>query len=565
MIFSNNDLEVIKSYRDDPTDQNTVTQLGSLYWPSVINSICEILHNEEDIDQFLNKENDFINAGIIDTILEDCDDIRTRIQINAHSYNHLSIYDATSWVKHILYKINAGDTKELLNADIKNLAIQQEKIEEEIESIQNNRNEFLAEALSNKNDKKMKSFFDKLDTLDRVNFKNMHIQNDITKGAFLSIEKRRELVERINRVQQENAKREKFFSEIPSSAIKKQVRLCTTRIQELFKQSIGLSDSIGKKKEELDKTETEQRSLSPLEVENRVRMELEYLRDMVKLSAKRLHMEGCPILRPHSKFFTFRELCTCFDRILEFDPLVFNNNRVPIFGKPSVVLIPGEGNGLYDWKNNAFVIPLCPPGGNFMASVATAAIEYRLDVDDDKMLINSYQKLPEQKNIRSMVALRLHLTRDYLKWMTSEYQGFKVLNKHSRKWFEQEIAPSRNDIFCPPQYQPFALSSAEFKDLLQVTQTAITERSPTPLKEDLWVAGLLLYQQGKYQESFNYINELLTLYPEHIFGYYNQGIIGMKIHQKQDAIKGFKEFINRNPQSWWASVAKDHVRRLQIG
>jgi hypothetical protein len=39
----------------------------------------------------------------------------------------------------------------------------------------------------------------------------------------------------------------------------------------------------------------------------------------------------------------------------------------------------------------------------------------------------------------------------------------------------------------------------------------------------------------------------------------------MKIPQKQMAIKGFNEFIKRKPQSWWASVARDHARRLQIG
>ena len=92
----------------------------------------------------------------------------------------------------------------------------------------------------------------------------------------------------------------------------------------------------------------------------------------------------------------------------------------------------------------------------------------------------------------------------------------------------------------------------------------INAGSGKPSREDLWAASILLYQQGKYKDSYQYLNDLLVHYPHYIFGYYNLGIIGMKISQKQDAIKGFKEFIQRNPQSWWASVASDHIRRLQL-
>ena len=199
-----------------------------------------------------------------------------------------------------------------------------------------------------------------------------------------------------------------------------------------------------------------------------------------------------------------------------------------------------------------------------MTSIATAIIEYRLDVDIDKNLLTSYQKLPEQKGKRSLYALRSSLTKDYIKWMNSEYFGFKVLDKDIRDWFEHEIAPSKTDIFCPPQYQTFALSSEEFRDMLNETEKKVKEATSNPAEEDLWKTCILQYQQGKFKESYKYINELLAIYPEHLFGYYNLGIIGMKIAHKQDAIKGFKEFMKRNPQSWWASIARDHIRRLQI-
>ena len=148
--------------------------------------------------------------------------------------------------------------------------------------------------------------------------------------------------------------------------------------------------------------------------------------------------------------------------------------------------------------------------------------------------------------------------------MNSEYFGFKVLDKDTRKWFEHEIAPSRNDIFCPPQYQPFTLSTEEFRDMLKDTEKKLEEAKANPLENDLWTACILNYQQGRFKDSFRRVNDLLAVYPQHPFGYYNLGIVGMKIARKQDAIKGFKKFIERKSQSWWASIARDHIRRLQV-
>jgi tetratricopeptide (TPR) repeat protein len=565
MKFDTAATQTIRAYLDDPTDSRALYGLGSLYWNLLISTIGQIIHDEGDIHEFLRTEKDFINAGIVETILEDADDIRSQIASGTVAYRYLKVRTVTDWLKDTFHKITAGDKKELLERDIKNLKIEQKKIDKEIASLQQARKELLQKTLGDADDKNVISQINGLVNTDYLTFQNLQTKKEIAKGTFFSVENRREFVAQTNLLQKENEKKDVLFSKVKSSEDKAALRKYNSRINELFDKSITCADTVVKKENEIDTIERDQSVLSPLEVENRVRAELEYLRDMMKLSAKRLHMESCPILRPRQKFFIIKELTACMDRILEFDPRVFYNERVPIFGKPSILLAPGNGYGLYDWKNNRLIIPVSPPTGDFMASIATAIIEYRLDVDDDKNLLTSYQKLPQYKAIRSMVALRANLTRDYIKWMTSEYQGFKVLEKEVRNWFEHEIAPSKIDIYCPPEYQQFELSTEQFQKLLKKIESKLEKESASPSHNDLWAASILNYQQGNFKKSLQYINDLISVDPNHIFSYYNLGIIAMKIPQKQMAIKGFNEFIARRPQSWWAAIARDHARRLKIG
>lgn len=564
MKFGDKSLGTIRSFLDSPTEQRCIYELGALYWSSVIGNITDLIHNEGDVNQFIEEDDDFLNAGTIDKVLENADEVRSIIKSNTLPYSHLSIHTVTIWLKETIRKIYSGDKKELLQQDVKNLEIQQKKIDNEIATVQQMRKKLLLKEFSKKSGKTMLSQIENLTSIDFLAYQNMQTNLEISKGVFFSVENRREFVERTNKQQKETAKSEILLSKIKSPETKTALRKYNSQISELFQKSINCLDAITNKEKKLDNIKNEESSLTALEVENKVRSELEYLRDLVKLSAKRLRMESCPILRPNSKFFTIKELCLCLDRILEFDPQVFNNERVAVFGKPSILLVPGNGYGLYDWKYNRLIIPMVPQAGDFMTSIATAIIEYRLDVDVDKKLLTSYQKLPEQKATRSMYALRSSLTKDYIKWMNSEYFGFKVLDKETRSWFEHEIAPNKTDIFCPPQYQPFTLSTEEFRDMLKAVEKKLEELQPKPPEEDLWAACILNYQQGKFKDSYKHINELLAIYPDHPFGYYNLGIIGMKTTHKQDAIKGFKEFMKKNPQSWWASIAREHIRRLQV-
>jgi tetratricopeptide (TPR) repeat protein len=325
---------------------------------------------------------------------------------------------------------------------------------------------------------------------------------------------------------------------------------------------ISCDDLVALREDELLKLEDEQKKLSTAEIEGRMRSELEHLRDMTKVCARRLHLESCSLLRPDDKTFSLEKVCSCFDRILEFDPRLFNNFRAQMFGVPSALIIPGNGNAMFDWKNNQFLIPLIPPQGDFMGSIATAVIEYRLDVDEEKEMTTSYQRVPENKNIKSIISLHQALTKDYIRWMTFEYSGFKVLSKNVRYWFEHEVAPKKNEIYCPPEYQVFAMKPEVFKAVSDEIEERVSQSGSSTPAADLWKAHVFAFQKGKYADAGRYLEMLNSKPHKYLFSWFNLGIINAKIGKGQEAKAAYTEFIKRSPHCWWTTVAAEHLRSL---
>lgn len=565
MKLNSKSLKAIREYLDDPKGQDAIHNLGLIYWLTLLENIKEIINNNDNVEEFCDQETDFINWGIIEKIVDNNAEISQHLNDAEGNLKLIKLMKVTEWLKDCIKKIKSGDKQETIDIEIKKLIFDQKKIDLQINTLQKTREEQLLKEFAKKNDKLILARIHELNKIDEQIFENQKQKQAIAKGAFLSADDRRIFVDKTNKLEKDIKRRDMFFSQVRSQLLKKNMYHFNLQIRELFDKKLVFETNILKQQIALKKVEEHQSLLSHVEFYNRVEEEISYLRELVKLSASRLHMESCPILRTGFTPLTFKDLAQCLKRILEFDPKVFHNSRVEIYGKPSVLLVPGNGNGLYDWKYNRFIFPLCPPGGKFLASVATAIIEYRLDIDDDKYILGSYQKLPEQKNIKSSLQLRTNLTKDYIKWMTSEYQGFKVLEKDTRIWFEHEIAPSKHDIFCPSEYQLFEVSVAKFQESLAQVEKRINNNGAPVADGDLWAASIFNYQQGKFEKSYNYVKKLINQNPNYVFAYYNLGIVSMKNHHKQDAIASFKEFIRRNPQSWWASIARDHMRRLQRG
>jgi hypothetical protein len=333
------------------------------------------------------------------------------------------------------------------------------------------------------------------------------------------------------------------------------------RIVNILKKTVEAHERIRKLTEELGKVTDETSSLSPMEIETKLTEEIEYIRDLVKLSANRLRTSPTSIIFGKYDIATIDSVKKILDHIEEFDPKVYKNGRVAIFGKPAIVIIPGTGNGVYDWKNNALIIPTIPYT-TLLTSVVSALVEYRIDVDEEKKLMFSYSQIKEYAGIKSVWKLRENFLKDYIIWMNQEYQGYKVLKSDVRNWFEHEIGPNKNQAITPLCYESFSMSQKQYEELVEQLEA---KTSNEDLKDpEAWFGnGIISCQNEKWEQAVEYFKKTIELEPTHPQGLYNLGFACMKANRKPDAVDYFKQYLIKNPSGWWTGVARDHLNRLR--
>jgi hypothetical protein len=575
MKFKDRANKIFTGLKENPTDPAYLRDAGILYWTILEEEVVRHVHEKLDLQAFLSKEYAFVNYGITAEVLDNASEIteafRAEVERDVKAADeHLKIYSVTDWLLDSFTKTVSGDKKEALEKEIKQTEVYIKRLENEISGIEQQRKETVLTGLykdcvPDLLPAAVQANIEKIQMADNLHRQNLKTKKTISKGIFLSVKDKRHYCEQEKEHAALLEQIEGFLSTIESRETIAAVKHNTSQINENYAKIIDCEDAIAGIHCEISEVAKKQQRISSLEIEAAIRKEMEYVRDLVKLSAKRLHNESSSILRPEDKYFSIKELTSCIDRVVEFDPGIFNNSRVSIFGLPGVLLVPCNGNALFDWKNNMIIVPLVPPAANFMASIAFGMIEYRLDVDEEKQLLTSYNKLPQHKDVRSIFSLKNELTKDYISWMTSEYKGYKILPKEVRKWFEHEVAPNKNEIATPLKYRPFLLASEEFNKKAKEVEALLKDDLGACPESVLWAGSILSFHQGRFDRCLELLKALILKNPGHLTALYNAAQACMKLMRKQEAVDYFNEYYKRNPQSWWASVAMEQIRRLQTG
>jgi len=567
MEFSKQEAAALLAIKDKSADSTKLRDAGTVYWDAIERGIGDCLRNKIDITSFCSRERDFIDFGICTHIVDLPVEIKKKILDNSPKDSFIAVLCFSEWISQLYSKIVQGDKKELLEKEISFTIIQISRTEKEIMELQQQRKDLLFTeqtiSTATRQTTDRQSGLELMEQYDALLRQNLKFKKAVSKGTFFSVVDKRKHCERENTQSVLKGKSDAFLESYQPKE-RAAIKTMCAQIADDFGTIIDYEDAILKMQADIGELIKKKESISPIETEARVKQEIDYIHDLVKLAAKRLHMESCPIMRPDEGFFTMACLHDCINRILEFDPRVFHNDRVAIFGRPTVLLIPGNGNALYDWKNNLIIVPILPYGGNCMASIATGLIEYRIDTDEDKRLTSSYNQLPQHATIRSIFQLRANLTKDYITWMVSEFKGYKNLAKEVRKWFEHEIAPSKNDIYIPSEFHPFVMPAEEFSRTLDSCEARLSQGLPTAGENDLWVGSILHYMRGNFERSIELLKTLVAKNSKHERAYYNLGYICMKLMYKQDALHAFSEYTKLNPQSWYSGVVMEHARKLSI-
>lgn len=161
---------------------------------------------------------------------------------------------------------------------------------------------------------------------------------------------------------------------------------------------------------------------------------------MAQMASRRSRQVHMPLLTSASQLVDAVDMwsiSSSVNAIVSRDPGIMNLARIRTHGLPRVVVLPGRGNGVYDWEDNTLNIPFQAPQGT-LTSVAFALASMRWDADEEGELRFSYQQLKENEG-KPIVEIQLNFCKHYHLWVTKEAEGYRVLPKEVQRWFSWKV------------------------------------------------------------------------------------------------------------------------------
>ncbi len=324
-------------------------------------------------------------------------------------------------------------------------------------------------------------------------------------------------------------------------------------------ETVATSDKrLAEATREFDRKTNEAREITAVTVRVALEEEIAYFQSMARMCAKWAKVPPQSIPLAKREVAGPKGIVQTLAQIEEFDPGLFNNRVAKKRGAPTVLVLPASGNGKYDWKNNRFLIPmLCPR--SILESLASAAINYRDDVDrqsGDREMLNSFKDTKEVRDIRSTIKIQDKLMAEYVAWIVKESAGFQVMEKETREWFEEHIAPDKNDVRIPKEYR--------FLTIKDINAEIARLKDQPDAGDKFYRLAVLVSMKNKrdqddQRESLRYAELAVEKTPTSPDYIYTLGILCKRTHKKKEAADAFRRYTQIAPQSWWSRKAQEHL------
>ncbi|OGS33645.1 MAG: hypothetical protein A2293_10190 [Elusimicrobia bacterium RIFOXYB2_FULL_49_7] len=566
--LSSSDISSVATYKRAPSDRKNQYVLNSIFWDNIYKIVRESSEQGKANDLKLNRYHDFFDLGILEaSLLENGEaDLAKLLEESSHPVSDKHLYTFSEWIELEYQRALSFDKRDHCRNEITLLDKEIAKTTADIQEKQNERQLQFSNGASSPNAKfvrepdKLIARFNALSGADDLFYEIQSIQKSINTGKFLAVEDKRALVNKTTEYHKLQEQLKSLYSELRDTTLSKELVEFGEHINSLINTVIDLEGRKQKKQEELDKIVNEAASFSPVEIEARINEVLDYFKGLMVLSSKRVKLEPCAVAAGKVLPATKSKLKKIIEEIVEFDPKVFKNDRVKYLGLPKFVIIPGLGKGLYDWKNNAVLIPTLP-AGRFDESVFAGIVEYKLDMDEDKILLTSFGKLEENKGVKSLLRLKEKFIKDYTIFMGQEVKGYKVMSKDLRNWFNREVAPNRSEVRIPIEYDPISMTQDAFERLKEELQKRIDSQSAT--SQEFFGLSVIHAYFEEWDKSLERLKRALELNPNHLEALYNLGIVYAKKHMRKEAADAFSEYVRKSPQNWWTGVCQEHLMRLK--
>lgn len=157
-------------------------------------------------------------------------------------------------------------------------------------------------------------------------------------------------------------------------------------------------------------------------------------KDFMMLCAKQARVDASPLCQNKNAPMSLMRIGEIMMDLTPLDPDMLRASRIRMYGIPRVILVPGQGLGVYDWSDNSLIVPIFDVVSDVKA-VSYALAAFRWDNDEDRTLKDTFALLKQNKG-KGIRGLQDQFSNDYFLWISKERKGYRILSKEVSKWFK---------------------------------------------------------------------------------------------------------------------------------
>lgn len=157
-------------------------------------------------------------------------------------------------------------------------------------------------------------------------------------------------------------------------------------------------------------------------------------KDFMMLCARQARIDASPLCQNKNKPMSMMEAGKIMMELTPLDPDMLRATRIRSYGIPRVILVPGQGLGVYDWSDNSLILPIFPAVSP-EKDIGFALAAFRWDNDEDRTLKDTYALLKQNKG-KGIRGLQEQFSNDYYTWINFDRKGYRKLNREVIKWFD---------------------------------------------------------------------------------------------------------------------------------
>lgn len=172
-------------------------------------------------------------------------------------------------------------------------------------------------------------------------------------------------------------------------------------------------------------------------------------KDFMMLCARSARVDASPLCQNSGEPISLKRAGEIMMDLTPLDPGMLRASRIRMYGIPRVLMVPGQGLGVYDWEDNCLIIPIFDAGSD-VKCFGYALAAFRWDNDEDRMMKDTYALLKQNKG-KGIRALQEAFQADYFLWISKERKGYRVLPRDVSKWF-RTFFKQKSDMAAPGKH-----------------------------------------------------------------------------------------------------------------